>query len=114
MVMRGHAQKTLGRLDEAVASYRSAYATRADYGDAYWSLANTKSYRFSEDELQALQQLADSEQTEREDRTGRCHRAESTPRAGTVGDHDTPLEDSDKVLIRDAFRPWDGWFHDPL
>lgn len=50
-VMRGHAQKTIGNLDDAIDSYRKAYALKADYGDAFWSLANTKTYRFTDDEM---------------------------------------------------------------
>jgi tetratricopeptide (TPR) repeat protein len=46
-----HALKTLGRRDEAIDSYRAAAAARPSYGDAYWSLANLKTYRFIEDEI---------------------------------------------------------------
>lgn len=48
---RGHALKTIGRRDEAVAAYRAAYVARPDFGDAYWSLANLKTYRFTEAEI---------------------------------------------------------------
>jgi tetratricopeptide (TPR) repeat protein len=34
-----------------VESYQRAYRAQPDYGDAYWSLANLKTYRFSESEL---------------------------------------------------------------
>ena len=47
----GHAQKTIGQVPEAIASYRAAAAARPDFGDAYWSLANLKTYRFSDDEI---------------------------------------------------------------
>jgi tetratricopeptide (TPR) repeat protein len=47
----GHALKSLGRTREAIDAYRAAAALRPDYGDAYWSLANLKTYRFSDDEL---------------------------------------------------------------
>jgi tetratricopeptide (TPR) repeat protein len=46
-----HAQKTLGRREQAVESYRRAAACRPDFGDAYWSLANLKTYRFTAEEL---------------------------------------------------------------
>jgi tetratricopeptide (TPR) repeat protein len=49
-----HAQKTLGRRQEAVDSYRRAAECREDFGDAYWSLANLKTYRFSDAELARL------------------------------------------------------------
>ena len=50
----GHALKTLGRIDAAVDAYRQGYGARPDFGDAYWSLANLKTYRFTESELAAM------------------------------------------------------------
>jgi tetratricopeptide (TPR) repeat protein len=47
----GHGLKTVGRLDEAIEAYRAAAAARADFGDAWWSLANLKTYRFADEEL---------------------------------------------------------------
>jgi tetratricopeptide (TPR) repeat protein len=47
----GHALKTLGQTPEAIAAYHQAAACRPDFGDAYWSLANLKTYRFAPDEL---------------------------------------------------------------
>lgn len=47
----GHALKTLGRQDEAVAAYRGAIAVRPSFGEACWSLANLKTYRFTDEEL---------------------------------------------------------------
>lgn len=47
----GHAQKTVGQLENAIHSYRRAYRCKPDCGDAYWSLANTKTYRFTDEEL---------------------------------------------------------------
>ena len=49
-----HSQKTLGRRDEAIQEYREAARARAGYGDAYWSLANLKTYRFADRELEAM------------------------------------------------------------
>jgi tetratricopeptide (TPR) repeat protein len=51
-----HSLKTLGRQAEAVESYRTACATRPNYGDAYWSLANLKTYRFTDDEIARMRQ----------------------------------------------------------
>ena len=50
-VALGHVHKSDGETDRAVDLYRQAYGIKADFGDAYWSLANTKSYRFTDDEL---------------------------------------------------------------
>jgi tetratricopeptide (TPR) repeat protein len=49
-----HALKTLGRQQEAIASYREAAAVVPSFGDAYWSLANLKTYRFSDEELERM------------------------------------------------------------
>jgi tetratricopeptide (TPR) repeat protein len=49
-----HSLKTLGRREEAIAEYRAAAAARSGYGDVYWSLANLKTYRFEDSELQQM------------------------------------------------------------
>ncbi len=52
----GHALKTVGRQEEAVSAYRQAYEIRRDYGDAFWSLANLKTYRFLDAEVAQMQE----------------------------------------------------------
>ena len=52
---RGHALRALGRRDEAIAAYRGAIAIRPGFGEAWWSLANLKTERFSTQDLSALQ-----------------------------------------------------------
>jgi tetratricopeptide (TPR) repeat protein len=47
----GHALKTQGQTTGAIEAYRAAAAARPGSGDAYWSLANLKTYRFTDDEL---------------------------------------------------------------
>ena len=47
----GHVLKTEGRQDECVAAYRRSAALQSRCGEAYWSLANIKTFRFSETEL---------------------------------------------------------------
>ena len=49
-----HALKTVGRQAQAIESYRAAAATRRNYGDAYWSLANLKTYRFTDEEIERM------------------------------------------------------------
>ena len=44
----GHALKTVGRVDAAVAAYRKSIELKLTIGEAYWSLANLKTYRFSD------------------------------------------------------------------
>ena len=56
LTSRGHALKTTGQQDEAVASYRAAIAAKPDHGDAYYALANLKTYRFTEGEIAAMRE----------------------------------------------------------
>ena len=46
-----HTLKTLGRRAEAIEAYRQSAAARPDFGDAFWSLANLKTYQFPDDEI---------------------------------------------------------------
>jgi tetratricopeptide (TPR) repeat protein len=54
-VSLAHALKTCGLQREAIGQYREATALRADFGEAYWSLANLKTYRFAPAELASMQ-----------------------------------------------------------
>lgn len=53
----GHAYKTVGNQDDAVKSYRSAYLKKRDHGDAYFGLANLKTYKFTDDEMMQMENL---------------------------------------------------------
>ena len=68
----GHALKTVGQVPEAIDAYRVAAATRSDFGDAYWSLANLKTYRFSDAELARMRVEEASPTTGGEDRIHLC------------------------------------------
>jgi len=46
-----HALKAVGRREESIEAYRTAAAARPNFGDAYWSLANLKTYRFLDEEI---------------------------------------------------------------
>jgi tetratricopeptide (TPR) repeat protein len=50
-VSLGHSFKTVGRPKEATESYQRAAAVRPGFGDAWWSLANLKTYRFSQNQI---------------------------------------------------------------
>jgi tetratricopeptide (TPR) repeat protein len=52
-----HALKTLGHRAEAIEEYHKAAECRPTFGDAYWSLANLKTYRFPDAELVRLRAL---------------------------------------------------------
>ena len=51
LTSRGHALKTAGRTDEAVASYRRAAQIDPLHGDAWYSLANLKTVTFSDADI---------------------------------------------------------------
>ncbi|WP_427966539.1 tetratricopeptide repeat-containing sulfotransferase family protein [Altererythrobacter sp.] len=51
LTSRGHALKTFGKHDDAVESYRRAYRSMPEHGDAWFGLANLKTYRFTDDEV---------------------------------------------------------------
>ncbi|MGA9366662.1 MAG: sulfotransferase, partial [Steroidobacteraceae bacterium] len=46
-----HSLKTLGATAAAVTAYQAAVDSRPGYGEAYWSLANLKTYRFTDAEI---------------------------------------------------------------
>src|SRR6202044_598304 len=50
----GHALKTDNRPAESIAAYRRAIGMEATLGEAYWSLANLKTFRFSEADTRAM------------------------------------------------------------
>jgi tetratricopeptide (TPR) repeat protein len=49
-----HALKTVGRQQEAIDEYYAAIAVRPDFGEAWFSLANLKTYRFAQDQVQRM------------------------------------------------------------
>ena len=71
-VSLAHVLKADGEFDKAVALYRKAYRIKPDHGDAYWSLANTKSYEFTGDELARMEDLAADADTNESDRIQVC------------------------------------------
>ena len=67
-----HLLKTLGETEAAVTEYRAAAVQRNDYGDAYWSLANLKTYRFTEEEIARMVAAETAPATSTEDRYHLC------------------------------------------
>lgn len=68
----GHALKTVGKQSEAIEAYRDAYRVRPDFGDAYWSLANLKTYRFEDEEIVRMREIEDRSATSLADRYHLC------------------------------------------
>ena len=68
----GNALKTTGKTAEAIDSYHYAIAARPGYGEAFWALANLKTYGFSDAELTAMRQGEASSNTTPVDRYHLC------------------------------------------
>ncbi len=64
----GHALRTAGRLEESVAAYRGAIGMEPTLGEAYWSLANLKTFRFSDAEMLAIRSALERTDLTNEDR----------------------------------------------
>ena len=56
LTSKGHAQKTLGETDQAIESYQTAYNAKQDHGEAFFSLANLKTYSFTKNELNNMRE----------------------------------------------------------
>ena len=52
----GHVLKTIGRQKEAINAYHRCAAAKPDFGEAYWSLANLKTFRFEGPEIEEMKQ----------------------------------------------------------
>lgn len=67
-LLLGHALKAQGKLADAIACYQSAYKRKPRFGDAFWSLANTKTYRFGDEELRLMEAHLRDQMTSTEDK----------------------------------------------
>ena len=64
----GHALKTAGRQDDSIAAYRKSIELEPRLGEAYWSLANLKTFRFSEADVAAMRTQLERSDLTPEDR----------------------------------------------
>jgi len=55
MLGLGHVLKTIGRQDEAIRAYRECIRLKPDNGESYWSLANLKIYRLSDEDIAEIE-----------------------------------------------------------
>jgi tetratricopeptide (TPR) repeat protein len=65
----GHSLKTVGRLDESIAAYRKCIRLSPEVGEAYWSLANLKTFRFSDDDIENMRNQVTAEGGEADDQS---------------------------------------------
>jgi tetratricopeptide (TPR) repeat protein len=64
----GHALRLAGRFNEAVDAYRSSAELRPGFGEAWFSLANLKTFRFTPEAIEAMQAQVAREDLNNEDR----------------------------------------------
>jgi tetratricopeptide (TPR) repeat protein len=56
-----HHLKTVGSQEEAIANYRNCIAIKPDHAEAYWSLANLKTFQFDAGEIETMHSLLEDE-----------------------------------------------------
>jgi len=72
LTSRGHALKTWGKSAEAVESYQAAVKAAPNHGDAWYALANLKTYAFSEAELKRMRAQEDASGQPLQNRISLC------------------------------------------
>ena len=65
----GHTLKTVGRLDEAIDAYKKCISLSPEVGEAYWSLANLKTFRFSDEDIDNMRTQVTSEGGDADDQS---------------------------------------------
>ena len=72
LTSKGHAYKTRGQYDEAVASYRAALESQPRHGEAWYSLSNLKVYTFDRNEIGRMRAQAGDRNLAQNDRIHLC------------------------------------------
>lgn len=65
----GHALRTVGRLEESIVAYRTCIRLSPEVGEAYWSLANLKTFRFSDEDIDAMREQVKAEGADADDQS---------------------------------------------
>ena len=65
---RAHMLKTLGNQEEALRAYRKSIEYNPALGESYWSMANLKVFRFTDQEVSAMEQQIDCDDLREESR----------------------------------------------
>ncbi|MEQ3695741.1 MAG: sulfotransferase [Pseudomonadales bacterium] len=63
----GHTHKAIGAQEDAIAAYLDTIKLNPNLGEAYWSLANMKVFKFSDELLAQMHELANGGKLTRED-----------------------------------------------
>ena len=64
----GHRLKTIGKQDEAIDAYRACLEANPLFTESYWSLANLKTFRFTEQEVATMESLLAGDEIKDESR----------------------------------------------
>lgn len=67
-LLLGHAYKTQGNTQASITAYQKAYQLEPTLGDAFWSLANIKTYQFSNTEISKMQTATESPNVSKQDK----------------------------------------------
>ena len=59
----GNSLKTVGHLDEAIRAYHDCIEVKPNNGETYWSLANLKTYRFTDEQLAEMEKRVEDGNT---------------------------------------------------
>jgi tetratricopeptide (TPR) repeat protein len=65
----GHTLKTVGKLDEAIEAYKKCIRLSPEVGEAYWSLANLKTFRFSGEDIDNMRRQVTTEDGDADDQS---------------------------------------------
>jgi tetratricopeptide (TPR) repeat protein len=68
-----HNLKTIGKQNEAIRFYRECIAANPYFTEAYWSLANMKTFRFTEEEVGSMEKLLEHPHIPDESRVHLCN-----------------------------------------
>lgn len=65
----GHTLKTVGRLDDSIEAYRKCTRLSPEVGEAYWSLANLKTFRFNDEDIENMRKQVTAEGGDADDQS---------------------------------------------
>ncbi|MEL7186782.1 MAG: sulfotransferase, partial [Pseudomonadota bacterium] len=68
LVSMAHHMKTVGDQEDSIAAYRRCIELKPNHSEAYWSLANLKTFQFEQSEIDAMYALLESSELADENR----------------------------------------------